>query len=48
METLDLSLRGIEKIKTDCAKKHFKAICGNNITYGVVDSFDGLLKILKK
>lgn len=48
METLDLSLRGIEKIKTECAKKHFNAICGEDITYGVVDSLDGLLDILKK
>ena len=47
MESLDINLRGVEKIKTECAKKHFKAICNENLTYGVVDSMDGLLDILK-
>ena len=48
METLELSLRGIEQIKTKCAKKHFKAICGDDVQYGIVDSVDGLLELLKK
>ena len=42
-----LQLRPIEKAKTDCAVKHFKVISGDNITYGIVDSYEALLGLVR-
>ena len=36
----------IEQTKIDCAKKHFKAIGGENVKYGVVKGFKELLDIV--
>ena len=36
-------LRPIENVKTKCAKKHFQAICNNDVEYYVVDSYDSLI-----
>jgi len=41
-----LELKGIENAKIACAKKHFEAICGDEVRYDVVTSFDDLLKII--
>ena len=35
-----LGLRGIEKIKIDCAKKHFKAISDDKVKFDVCKDFD--------
>lgn len=45
MSTMDL--REIEKAKINCAKKHFKAISGENVVYDVVDSYESLLTLIK-
>ncbi len=39
-------LRGVEKAKIECARKHFKAICKDNVKYDVVDSYESLIDIL--
>ena len=39
-------LRGVEKAKIECAKKHFQAICKDNVKYDVVDSYQSLIHIL--
>lgn len=41
-------LRGVEKAKIECAKKHFQAICKDNVKYDVVDSYQSLIDILTK
>lgn len=41
-----LNLKGIENTKIACAKKHFEAICGENVRYDVVTSFEDLLKMV--
>lgn len=41
-------LRGVEKGKTECARKHFQAICKDNVKYDVVDSYQSLIDILTK
>ena len=46
METL--SLKPLEKAKIDCAKKHFKAISGDNVKYDVVDTYEHLMDIVAK
>jgi type III restriction enzyme len=46
MDSLDL--RSVEKEKIDYAKKHFKALDGNNIKYDVVDSYSELLEKVMK
>ena len=41
-------LRLSEQSKIDCAKEHFKAICGDNVIYDVIDSYETLLnKVMK-
>ena len=42
--TDNMEFRGMEKAKIHCAKEHFKAISGGNVMYGVVDSYEELLK----
>jgi len=41
-----LELKGIENAKIACAKKHFEAICSDDVRYDVVRSFDDLLKLV--
>lgn len=41
-------LKGAEKGKIECAKKHFKSISDGNVKYGVVDSYQSLIDILTK
>lgn len=41
-------LKGAEKGKIECAKKHFKSISGGNVKYGVVDSYQSLVDVLTK
>ncbi|MBP5469083.1 MAG: restriction endonuclease subunit R, partial [Candidatus Riflebacteria bacterium] len=45
MESMDL--RKIEDSKIHCAKEHFKAISGANVTYDVVDNYDALVKLIR-
>lgn len=40
--TRKLDLRGVERVKIDCAKKHFKAISDDNVIFDTVSSFDEL------
>lgn len=43
-ESLDsLELRGVENAKIACAKKHFEAICGDDVKYDIVTSFENLV-----
>mgnify|MGYP004466061739 CR=1 FL=1 len=42
--TDNMEFRGMEKAKIHCAKEHFKAISDGNVMYGVVDSYEELLK----
>jgi type III restriction enzyme len=37
-----LDLRGVERIKIECAKKHFQAISDGNVKFDAVSSFDEL------
>lgn len=37
----------IEQTKIDCAKKHFKAISGDELKYDVVDTYEHLMDIVK-
>ncbi len=41
------NLRGVELEKIACARKHFDAVAGKNISYDVVDSFQELMSKLK-
>ena len=41
-----MELRGVEKAKTECAKKLFNSISTNKTRYGVVDKFENLYKII--
>ena len=45
---LDIGLKGIEKAKIECAKKHFAAISNGDYIYGVCDSYDSLLKMVSE
>lgn len=38
-----MQLRGVEKTKTDCAKKLFEKISNGKVEYGIVKSFDDLM-----
>lgn len=43
-----LQLREIERLKIDCARKHFRAISSGSVKYDVVDSYQTLLeKVLR-
>ena len=48
MNNLELELRGIEKPKIACAKKHFNAINSNVVKYEVVETYEDLMKIVEK
>ena len=45
METLNL--KPIEEAKKKCAEKHFKAISGDDVKYGRVDTYEHLMDIVK-
>ena len=46
--TMDsMQLRAVEEAKIECARAHFKAISGDNVYYDVVNSYDGLLRLIK-
>lgn len=42
----DIQLRGEEKAKIECAKKHFAEISNKEIVYNVVDSYEKLLELV--
>ena len=42
-----MELREIEKAKVYCARKHFRAISGENVKYSVVDTYDNLWKLVQ-
>ena len=42
-----MQLRGVEKVKTECAKKFFSKITSDKVKYGVVDSYDRLMELVK-
>lgn len=41
-----MTLRGVEKAKTECAKRLFNSISTNTTRYGVVDKFENLYNII--
>lgn len=43
-----MQLRFIEESKIHCARKHFKAISGENVIYDVVDSYTSLMEKVMK
>ncbi|MBW6452125.1 MAG: DEAD/DEAH box helicase family protein [DPANN group archaeon] len=43
----DKDWRGVEKVKIDCARKHFNAISDGNVIFDVVSSFDELRNKVK-
>ena len=47
MESLELNLRGIEKAKAICAKKHFEAISSDSVKYGVIKTYKDLMELCK-
>ena len=42
-----LQMRNIETAKEHCAREHFRAISGENVKYGVVDSYEKLLEVVQ-
>lgn len=42
----NMELRGVEKAKTECAKRLFNSISTNTTRYGVVNKFENLYKII--
>lgn len=42
-----MELRGVEKAKIECARKHFASLDTTELKYDVVDSFEKLLEIVK-
>lgn len=43
---LDVGVKGIEKAKIECAKKHFEKINNGDCVYGVCNSYSELLKLV--
>lgn len=41
-------LKGVELAKIECARKHFQAICDENVKYDVVDSYQTLVDLITK
>ena len=39
-------LKGAEKGKIECARKHFQSISGDSVKYGVVDSYEHLIDLV--
>ena len=46
MENLELELRGVEKSKIACARKHFAAISSDSVKYEVVETYEDLMKVV--
>ena len=47
-DTLKLKhISPIEQAKIDCAREHFKKMCGDNVVYEVVSTYDELLNLVK-
>ncbi|MBR0465409.1 DEAD/DEAH box helicase family protein [Candidatus Saccharibacteria bacterium] len=44
---LDVGVKGIEKAKIECAKKHFAKISNGDCIYGVCNSYSELLKLVQ-
>ena len=44
MASLELELRGVEKSKIACARKHFAVISSESVKYEVVETYDDLMK----
>lgn len=44
---LDIHLKGIEKAKIECARKHFAKISNGDCIYGVCNSYEKLLKLVR-
>lgn len=44
MESMEL--RAVEQAKISCAKKHFRAISGDDVRYDVVDSYEALRQLV--
>ena len=42
-----MQLKGVEKVKTDCAKKLFNNVSTSRVRYGCVDSYGSLLEVMK-
>jgi len=42
-----MQLKGVEKAKIDCAKKLFNDVSTSRVKYGFVDSYSGLLEVMK-
>lgn len=43
---LDVGVRGVEKAKIECARKHFEKISNGDYIYGVCDSYTKLLELV--
>ena len=43
---LDVGVKGIEKAKIECAKKHFEKISNGDYIYGVCNSYEKLLELV--
>ena len=46
-EQLDVGVKGIEKAKIECARKHFAKISNGDCIYGVCNSYEKLLELVK-
>ena len=44
---LDVGVKGIEKAKIECARKHFAKISNGDCIYGVCNSYEKLLELVK-
>ncbi len=44
---LDVGVKGVEKAKIECAKKHFAKISNGDCIYGVCNSYASLLELVK-
>lgn len=42
-----LELRKIEEAKIHCARKHFEKISNSTVQYGVIDSYEKLLDVVR-
>ena len=43
---LDVGVKGVEKAKIECARKHFAKISNGDTIYGVCNSYQDLLKLV--
>jgi len=44
---LDVDVKGVEKAKIECARKHFAKISNGDYIYGVCNSYQKLLELVK-